>query len=129
MYKISDTTGNELYFMLMKNVIGSFNENLICKYDLKGSSLNRKTKVGEYMENVMKDNNFKEVEQVILINKKNADKLKNITKEDANFFAKAEIMDYSLLVAKISLNKNEMDNLFGKHHRRQLFKNQHELNQ
>ena len=119
LYKISNNTGYYLYFILMKNVIGSFNENLICKYDLKGSSLNRKTKVGEYMENVMKDNNFKEVEQVLLINKSNANKLKKITTEDANFFAKAEIMDYSLLVAKISLNKNEMEDLFGKHHRRQ----------
>ena len=67
----------------------------------------------------MKDNNFREVEQVLLLNKKNADKLKNITTEDANFFAKVEIMDYSLLVAKLSLNKNEMEDLFGRNHRRQ----------
>ena len=123
MYKISNKTGlfkeNDLYFILMKNVIGSFNENLICKYDLKGSSLNRTVNLGEYGENVMKDNNFKEVEQVLLVNKTNANKLKNITTEDANFFAKAEIMDYSLLVAKISLNKSEMEDLFGKYHRRQ----------
>ncbi len=123
MYKISNKTGlfkeSDLYFILMKNVIGSFNENLICKYDLKGSSLNRKVNLGEYGENVLKDNNFREVEQVLLLNKKNADKLKNITTEDANFFAKVEIMDYSLLVAKLSLNKNEMEDLFGKNHRRQ----------
>jgi hypothetical protein len=122
MYKISNNSGilgqDDLYFILMKNVIGSFNENLICKYDLKGSSLNREVKLGEYVENVMKDNNFKDIEQVLLLNKKNSSNLREIAKEDANFFSRVEIMDYSLLVAKISLNKDEVEDLFGKYHRR-----------
>ena len=102
----------------MKNVIGSFNENLICKYDLKGSSLNRKVKLGEYVQNVMKDNNFRDIEQVLLINKTYAQKLLDISTKDAIFFSSVGIMDYSLLVAKLSLNKYEISALFGKYHRK-----------
>ena len=122
MYKISNNSGvlgeDDLCFILMKNVIGSFNENLICKYNLKGSSLNREVMLGEYVENVMKDNNFKDIEQVLLLNKKNSSKLQNIVTEDANFFSRVKLMDYSLLVAKVSLNKDEIEDLFGKYHRR-----------
>ena len=122
-YKISMKTGlfkeDEIYFILMKNVIGSFNENLICKYDLKGSSLNRKVNLGEFVTNVMKDNNFKDIEQVLLLNKENAKKLLTVASEDANFFCGVKVMDYSLLVAKISLNNDEIEDLFGKYHRRQ----------
>ena len=122
-YKISMKTGlikeDEIYFILMKNVIGSFNENLICKYDLKGSSLNRKVNLGEFVTNVMKDNNFKDIEQVLLLNKQNAQKLLTVASEDANFFCGVKVMDYSLLVAKISLNNDEIEDLFGPYHRKQ----------
>ena len=122
-YKISMKTGlikeDEIYFILMKNVIGSFAENLICKYDLKGSSLNRKVNLGEFVTNVMKDNNFKDIEQVLLLNKTNAQKLLRVASEDANFFCNAKVMDYSLLVAKISLNNDEIEDLFGAFHRKQ----------
>jgi hypothetical protein len=122
-YKISMKTGlfkeDEIYFLLMKNVIASFAvENLICKYDLKGSSLNRKVNLGEFVTNVMKDNNFREVEQVLLLNKENSQKLLKVASEDANFFCKVKVMDYSLLVAKIALNNDEIEDLFGKYHRR-----------
>ena len=122
-YKISMKTGlfqeDEIYFILMKNVIGSFNENLICKYDLKGSSLNREVNLGQYATNVMKDTNFREIEQVLLLNNKNAEKLLEVSSEDAKFFCSVKVMDYSLLVAKISLNNDEIEDLFGKFHRRQ----------
>ena len=122
-YKISMKTGlineDEIYFILMKNVIGSFAENLICKYDLKGSSLNRKVNLGEFVTNVMKDNNFKDIEQVLLLNKTNAEKLLHVASEDANFFCGVKVMDYSLLVAKISLNNDEIEDLFGPYHRKQ----------
>ena len=121
-YKISIKTGlfkeDEIYFILMKNVIGSFTENLICKYDLKGSSLNRKVNLGEFVTNVMKDNNFKDIEQVLLLNQENAKKLLDVASEDAKFFCGVKVMDYSLLVAKMSLNNDEIEDLFGKNHRR-----------
>ena len=122
-YKISMKTGlfqeDEIYFILMKNVIGSFNENLICKYDLKGSTLNREANIGEHAANVMKDNNFRTIEQVLLLNKTYCEKLLEVATKDANFFCDAKVMDYSLLVAKISLNKDEIIDLFGDAHRRQ----------
>ena len=121
-YKISMHTGifedDEIYFILMKNVFGAFCDNLICKYDLKGSSLNRKTKYENIDKKVMKDLNFNEVEEVFLINKNNSQKLINIVEKDANFLCSLGIMDYSLLVGKITLNKDESILLFGKEHRK-----------
>jgi len=122
-YKISIQSGlfkeDEIYFVLMKNLIASFSDNLICKYDLKGSSLNRKVKFENIDKKVMKDINFNEAEQVLLLNKDNSKKLQDIVKKDAEFFNSCGIMDYSLLVAKISLNKDEINFLFGKDHRKQ----------
>ena len=121
-YKISIHSGlfkeDEIYFILMKNVIGSFADNLICKYDLKGSSLDRKVKYENVDKKVMKDLNFNEAEQIFLLSKHNADKLIDIATRDANFFCSSRIMDYSLLVAKISLNNEEVKFLFGKDHRK-----------
>ena len=121
-YKISMHNGvfkeDEIYFILMKNVIGSFYDNLICKYDLKGSSLNRKVKYENVDTKVMKDINFNEAEQVFLLSKENSKKLLDIVIKDSNFFCSSGIMDYSLLVAKISLNNEEINFLFGKDHRK-----------
>ena len=120
-YKISMSNGlfkeDEIYFILMKNVIGSFTDNLMCKYDLKGSSLNRKVEYEDIDTKVMKDLNFNEVEEVFLINKRNSEKLIDIVAKDATFLCSLGIMDYSLLVVKISLNKNEINFLFGKAHK------------
>ena len=122
LYKISMKTGlfkeDEIYFILMKNVIGSFNNNLICKYDLKGSSLDRKVDLGDSTDKVMKDTNFNEIEQVLLLNSILSQKLLENAIRDANFFCDLKIMDYSLLVAKISLNNEEIEELFGKDHRK-----------
>ena len=121
-YKISLQTGiiknDEIYFILMKNVIGSFYDNLLCKYDLKGSRLNRKVQYENVDKNVLKDINFNEVEEVFLLNKSDSKKLLDIVEKDSNFLCSSGIMDYSLLVAKISLNNYEINSLFGKNHRR-----------
>ena len=122
-YKISIKTGlfeeDEYYFIMMKNVLGSFADNFICKFDLKGSSLNREEKIGEYGTNVMKDTDFKNYEKVLYINENNANKLINIVTKDANFFSDLGVMDYSLLILKVSLYNDEVTDLFGKLHRRQ----------
>ena len=121
-YKISLQTGiiknDEIYFILMKNVIGSFYDNLLCKYDLKGSRLNRKVQYENVDKNVLKDINFNEVEEIFLLNKSDSKKLLDIVEKDSNFLCSSGIMDYSLLVAKISLNNSEIVSLFGKNHRR-----------
>jgi hypothetical protein len=102
----------------MKNVVGSFIENLLCKYDLKGSSLNRKVGYENIDKTVMKDLNFNEVEEVFLLNKADSKKLLNICEKDSKFLCKSGIMDYSLFVAKISLNNDEIKSLFGRDHRK-----------
>ena len=121
-YKITINTGllhsDEIYFILMKNVVGSFIENLLCKYDLKGSSLNRKVRYENIDKTVMKDVNFNEVEEVFLLNKTDSKKLLNICEKDSKFLCSSGIMDYSLFVAKISLNNDEIKSLFGSNHRR-----------
>ena len=109
---------DEIYFILMKNVVGSFVENLLCKYDLKGSSLNRKVRYENIDTTVMKDLNFNEVEAVFLLNKEDSKKLVNICEKDSNFLCSSGIMDYSLFVAKISLNNDEIKALFGSDHRK-----------
>lgn len=120
-YKIKMHNGiifeDEIYFILMKNVIGTFTDNLLCKYDLKGSSLNRKVTYENIDQRVMKDINFNETEKVLLLNKNNSERLIQIATKDANFFCDLGIMDYSLLVAKISLNNDEINYLFGEKHR------------
>jgi hypothetical protein len=130
-YKISIQSGifkeDEIYFVLMKNLIASFSDNLICKYDLKGSSLNRKVKFENIDKKVMKDINFNEAEQVLLLNKNNSKKLQDIVKKDAEFFNSCGIMDYSLLVAKITLNNDEISFLFGKDHRKKAEKEYFEM--
>lgn len=130
-YKISIQNGifkeDEIYFILMKNLIASFSDNLICKYDLKGSSLNRKVKYENVDIKVMKDTNFNEAEQVLLLNKNNSKKLQDIAKKDAEFFNSCGIMDYSLLVAKIALNNEEISFLFGKDHRKNAEKEYFEI--
>ena len=121
-YKISMHTGvfkeSEIYFILMRNVIGCFFDNLICKYDLKGSSLNRRVDIKNVNTKVMKDVDFNEAEQIFLLSKKDSEKLLDIVQRDANFFCSSGIMDYSLLVVKVSLSKEEINYLFGKDHRK-----------
>ena len=123
LYKISFKIGvfaeYEIYLILMKNIFGVMSENLMCKYDLKGSEFNREIQIKDNkdIENgVMKDLNFLEIEKVILLNKQNSIKLNNIIKSDASFLCECGVMDYSLLVRKIGLNNDEMISIFGKQH-------------
>ena len=60
----------------------------------------------------------KEVDLIFLLNKSDSKKLLDIVEKDSNFLCSSGIMDYSLLVAKISLNNYEINSLFGKNHRR-----------
>ena len=108
----------ELYFMLMKNVFGIFKELHCIKYDLKGSVADRK--VDYDIENpesqVYKDINFKEMERVLLLSSDDSVRVRNILQTDASFLFGLEIMDYSLLVVKIKMNKSEIISLYGPDH-------------
>ena len=126
LYKISIKIGvfieKEIYLILMKNVFGPMSENLMCKYDLKGSELNREIEINdnEDIENeVMKDLNFLQIEKILLLNKHNSMKLNSIIERDASFLCECGVMDYSLLVCKIRLNNDEMISIFGIEHNSQ----------
>lgn len=123
LYKLNITTGlfgqEELYFILMENVYGVFEQNVLCKYDLKGSQMNRKVRLNteEIDKSVMKDVNFFEIEKGLFLNNENSNKIMTIAANDVTFLASQGIMDYSLLVVKLSFNKDEITEIFGKSHR------------
>ena len=125
LYKLNITTGlfgqKEVYFILMENVYGVFKNNVLCKYDLKGSQLDRKVNFDtEDIDNtVMKDVNFFEIEKGLLLNDVNSRKIMTIAANDVTFLASQGIMDYSLLVVKLTFNKDETAEIFGKCHRKQ----------
>ena len=121
LFKIKMSSGilkeEELYIILMKNVFGTFDkENIIVKYDLKGSTLNRKVekiKGQKVQPNVLKDINFAEDEKVIKVSKKYSEKLSRIINKDAEFLYQQQIMDYSLLVIKVSVDDLQSKIIFG----------------
>ena len=57
---------------------------------------------------VMKDNNFEQLEKNLYLEEENLLKIKEISKKDAKFFETLEIMDYSLLILKLSVNDKEV---------------------
>ena len=125
LFQIKIQTGpfseDTIYFILMKNVFGNFKDNVLFKYDLKGSQLNRSTKTNldNLDREVMKDVDFEHIENNTLqLNEKNKNKLVSIIGTDASFLAGQKIMDYSLLVVKLSLNEDEINQLFGKGHKK-----------
>lgn len=99
----------------MQNVIGDFKNNVLCKYDLKGSSINRKTnfEMDSVKGLVLKDLNFDEIEKVLVLGSLEQEKLKFACTADAYFLSDMEIMDYSLFVVKISLSSKEIESIFG----------------
>ena len=125
LFQIKIQTGpfseDTIYFILMKNVFGNFKDNVLFKYDLKGSQLNRSTKTNldNLDREVMKDVDFEHIENNTLqLNEKNKNKLVSIIGTDASFLAGQKIMDYSLLVVKLSWNEDEINQLFGKGHKK-----------
>jgi 1-phosphatidylinositol-4-phosphate 5-kinase len=96
----------------MKNVVGKYKPNILCSYDLKGSTLNREVKLEmeKIQKIVMKDNNFDEIEKYLFIEENDIERLKSEARKAAKFLCKMDIMDYSLLVLKITLTTQEVKN-------------------
>ena len=115
MYNIILSQGQEILIIVMRNVIGEFKDNIIAKYDLKGSTQNR---VSEFdMEktgiDTMKDLNFNEFEKGIFISSDNIKIFRSLIKNDSIFLRRMELMDYSLFLVKLTLSKEEANDLFG----------------
>ena len=119
MFKIKTKSGifkeNEIYFIIMKNVFGIFENNYLLKFDMKGSELNREVFFGQNVDLkklVLKDTNFLNMEHVLLLSKDNINKIRQITSKDSIFLSMNKIMDYSLFVIKLKMNSDEMKLLF-----------------
>ena len=118
MYKMIMLGGeDEVLIIVMRNLLGNLKDNIICKYDLKGSSFKRREQFEpEKVESkVMKDQNFDEIEKILMLSQKNIDKLRRITTKDSKFLESIELMDYSLFVVKLDLNKEMSKEMFGKY--------------
>lgn len=111
MYNIILGQGDEILIIVMRNVIGDFKDNTIVKFDLKGSTYKRKA---NFNMNVMKDLDFNEFERSIMLSISSKNKLKERTKSDSEFLRDSGLMDYSLFLVKLTLNKNEAQDTFGK---------------
>ena len=115
MYKLKMEKGKNILIIIMRNLIGDLKDNIICQYDLKGSTLNRKSNFDPQIvdKKVMKDLNFDEFEIALLFSENNSKKIREITKKDSEFLCNLELMDYSLFVVKLSLNKEIEKEFFG----------------
>ena len=116
MYNLNVNNGKDnILIIVMRNVIGDFKDNVIAKFDLKGSSFKRKSKldIEKIDEKTMKDNNFDEIEHKIFLGKESSDKLRLICKKDSEFLRDMNLMDYSLFLIKINILKNEAKDIFG----------------
>ena len=114
MYNITTSQGDEILVIVMRNVIGDFKNNIMAEYDLKGSHKNRKIKFDDISQaTVMKDINFDTTEYGIMINRDDIKRLRKLTRYDSIFLKQLELMDYSLFLVKITLSKEEVDDLFG----------------
>ena len=114
MYNITTSQGDEILVIVMRNVIGDFKDNIMAEYDLKGSHKNRKLKFDDISQaTVMKDINFEDTEYGIMINRDDIKRLRKLTRYDSLFLRQMELMDYSLFLVKITLSKEEIDDLFG----------------
>ena len=116
MYNLNVNQGKDnILIIVMRNVNGDFKDNIISKYDLKGSSFKRKSAfdIEKIDIKTMKDNNFDEIEHKIFLSNESSEKLRQICKKDSEFLRDMELMDYSLFLIKISLTKKEMMDIFG----------------
>ena len=115
MFNIMLAENDEILIIVMRNVIGDLKDNTVVKFDLKGSTYKRKENfdANDINNKVMKDLNFNEIEQNIMISKQKIDHLRNIISLDSKFLCQSELMDYSLFLVKITLNKEEAEDIFG----------------
>ena len=115
MYNIILSQGDEMLIIVMRNVIGPFQDNIIAKYDLKGSTANRRSSfdMEKNDASTMKDLNFNEFEHGIMISRDHIQTFRKITRNDSTFLCNLELMDYSVFLVKLTLSKEEEIDIFG----------------
>ena len=115
MYNIIMSQGDEILIIVMRNVLGEFKNNIIAKYDLKGSSKNRISAfdMANSDSSTMKDLNFNEFEHGIMLSRYNIRRFRKLTRYDSTFLSQMSLMDYSLFLVKLTLSKEQANDLFG----------------
>lgn len=110
-------THKTIRIIVMENLEPRLSEGILRKYDLKGSSLNRSSldryddigEMGVVIE-VMKDNDFREIEKFITLESDSYRFLQTNIGADVHFFESLKIIDYSLIV--IVVDKNSLGEEF-----------------
>lgn len=104
--KVPTPTGSEKIHILVMNNIFPPNKKMHKKYDLKGSTLGRKSKAGD---SCGKDLNFMENHEFIELSNEKKAQLENQLKNDVKLLEKLNIMDYSFLLGIHQLSQGLQD--------------------
>lgn len=101
-YRKRGKTSQKIYFCVMNNVFQT-TKKIDLRYDLKGSTYGRQTvkdKSGIIVDRsvALKDLDFLQKKDIFKVGHENREKIVNILRQDAQFFADNNIIDYSLLV-------------------------------
>lgn len=113
LYSLEFSKGCNIYFVVMRNVVGPFKKVVLRQYDLKGSKTNREEDLeidtGGLKHQTLKDVNFNKLEGNIFINKTDTNHLLNRLQEDSFLLNENNLMDYSLLVTIV--DSSEIENI------------------
>ena len=101
-YRKKGKMSQKIYFCVMNNVFQT-TKKIDLRYDLKGSTFGRQTikeKQGVQIDRTvaLKDVDFLNKKEVFKVGYENKQRIMNILRQDAQFFADNNIIDYSLLV-------------------------------
>ena len=102
---------SKVHVVVMENIFPFDKKSLVCKYDLKGSSIGRKTnKIFDNKGVTLKDNDYielsnKDSKYKINLTNESKDYINQVMSGDLNILEEARLMDYSLFVC-IAKKKN-----------------------
>jgi len=105
--------GKSIKFFVMEALDPIVPNSILRKYDLKGSKSDRKTLSGEIesismktkIKEVLKDNDFDEIDKAILLSSTAKENLINSFRIDVAFFRLHNIIDYSLIISVVDLSQ------------------------
>ena len=107
MYSLIQYGGTEVYVIVMRNVIGSLKNNIVAKFDLKGSTINREIQgldMTKIDNGVMKDLNFNDIEFGIMLNNTNNKNINIRAQRDSRFlFLETALLNHSRQHSEIRL--------------------------
>jgi hypothetical protein len=110
LYKMKKSNKLKYHFVLMRNLAIFPRDSIERVYDMKGSTDDRevltKSKIHESLSKItLKDTDFKNLEKKVYVENQLKKRVVPSLIQDSLFFASMGIMDYSLLVFKINLEK------------------------